>query len=741
MSAIADRQAAVNTLYATLFPAPVPVAPASACNGPAPLSLTDAEVLSRAQRARNGAKVTALVNGDIADCASHSEADARLIGYLSFYTTDPDQLDRLYRSTRLYRAKWERADYRAATIALGLQRDEHWTPREASAPDSATASGQISGGPLGVAPDEVAGADYHATDSGNAELFASRNSDRLRFNHRLGAWLVWDTHRWRPDTTGAVRQLAKEVARERLRAAAELDDKDERKRAVAWALASESRQRLDALLSLAEAEPPLADAGDDWDADPWLLGVANGVLDLRTGALRPGRQADRITHASPVTYDHTAPAPRWERFLVEVFQGDVALIDWLWRFVGYTITGDTREQVLAIAHGGGSNGKSTFLRALAYALGSYAYNLPFSALEQNARSGVPNDLAALVGRRFVTASETNEGTRLNEGRLKALTGGDPITARLLFHEHFTFLPVAKFWLATNHKPRVADDSYGFWRRVRLIPFLASFKGRAVDQRLDDTLRAEAAGILAWAVRGCLAWQERGLSDTPAAVASATDDYRTESDPLGDFLADHCVIEEAATVAAAELYRAYKGWAEEQGLRERETLSSTLFGRRVSEHFPKAKRKAGWTYRGIRLRTPLDPPGDAFEAVSDPYVHPLPEPQNAPRATGAGLAEPNPAPDFPSRSAVNQHFDADPLENLPYLAADSSHVGRYGENPANPAPGTKPGTEPPDVDELAALFDDEKGGAAASLATCPGCLRAFDGASGELYCFDCAGGGS
>ena len=181
------------------------------------------------------------------------------------------------------------------------------------------------------------------------------------------------------------------------------------------------------------------------------------------------------------------------------------------------------------------------LRAL---LGLYAYNAPFATFESQARSQIPNDLAALVGRRLVSASETNPDTRLNEARMKMLTGGDPVTARFLNREFFTFVPVAKFILAVNHRPRIRDYSYGFWRRMRLIPFEARFEGEADDRGLEERLLGELSGILDWAVRGCLEWQRRGL-EPPAAVQAATASYRTDSDPLAEFLAERTFPKRAA----------------------------------------------------------------------------------------------------------------------------------------------------------------------------------------------------
>ena len=484
--------------------------------------------------------------------------------------------------------------------ALGLDgtgaRDQH---------DPAIVSGQDEG-------------DAPRTDAGNGEYFARMYGDRVRYDHRRRRWLMWDRHRWSDDADGEIRRLAKLAVRHRLLSTTKIEDLTQRGQAAKFAIQSEHRQRLDALLAQAQTEPPITDAGRHWDRDPLLFGAENGVLDLRTGRLRDGRPEDRITLHTAIAFGAAAACARWLRFLDEVFSGDVELIDFIQRAVGYSLTGLTSEQCLFLCYGTGANGKSVFLRVLRMLAGFYAFNAPFSLFEMHSRNAIPNDLAALVNRRLVTSSETNEGTRLNEARVKALTGCDPITARFMRAEFFTFDPVAKYWLAVNHKPTVADDSYGFWRRVRLIPFMHSFTGAADDQTLGDTLQAELPGILAWAVRGALAWQERGLP-APSAVRAATETYRLESDPLAQFIDERCVVTEGASMAAATAFRAYLAWTGEQGMREREMLTSTKFGARMTERFEKKHANAGNRYLGIGLRSEHDDPPQSELDDSAPAV--------------------------------------------------------------------------------------------------------------------------
>lgn len=443
--------------------------------------------------------------------------------------------------------------------------------------------------------------DYNRTDAGNAEYFTSQHGAILRFDHQRGRWLEWDRHSWRHDSDGQITRLALKSVRDRYLNAVNIEDSDARKVTAKWAIGSEQRARIEAAIALAKNMKPIADSGESWDTDPWLFCVNNGVVDLRTGELRPGKQEDRITMRSPADYNPDAKTPRWMAFLNEIFDTNQELIYWLQKYCGYCLTGDTREQVIPIGYGSGANGKTRLLSALRHVLGKYAYDAPFSTFELSTRSNIPNDLAALVGRRFVTSSETNEGTRLNEARIKSLTGQDTVTARFLHAEFFTFQPVAKFFLAVNHRPRVYDDSYGFWRRVRLIPFTRQFKGQADDKELLGKLIAETDGILAWLIEGCLLWQKEGLEPIPESIVAATQEYEADSDPLSDFILDDCVITPQGYVQSNRLYKDYLEWCENQGMREKEKMTSTAFGRRMGQKFKKMHKESGAVYVNLALK--------------------------------------------------------------------------------------------------------------------------------------------
>jgi len=404
---------------------------------------------------------------------------------------------------------------------------------------------------------------FSRTDTGNAELFASLYAGRVLFDHARRRWLIWDTAqcRWTDDRTNQVCEFAKKAAQSRYSMAGNLpngteDERNEQKREARWALGSQSLYRINSALELVKPIPSIADTGDLWDADPWLFGVANGIIDLRTGKLRTATQQDLITKFSPVAYDPNAKCPRFEQFLKEVFDGDPELISYVQKAAGYTLTGSTQEQCLFACHGTGSNGKTTLLEVLFFILGDYGIDLPFSALET--KQYVIGEGVNLPGARFAKSVEAREGRQLDEARIKSWTGGDTISIRPLHRNTFSFQPTHKLWLSFNHRPVITDESPAMWRRIRLIPFMKAFDSAQADKGLPDKLKAEAPGILNWLIEGCLAWQKDGLK-VPPAIERATHEYEAESDPLAPFLADCCEVGPAFKVTKGELWGAYQGW--------------------------------------------------------------------------------------------------------------------------------------------------------------------------------------
>jgi putative DNA primase/helicase len=564
-------------------------------NGRSPtvvVDLDDRELLERASGARNGAEFDRLWSGDTSGFASASEADLALCSRLAFWTgRSAGRIDRLFRSSGLYREKWERADYHERTLETAIAGcAEVYEPRP-------TLSTPLSGCRSLSRPTSAAGSanSYLRSDLGNAELFADRHAEGLRHVKERRLWLVWESGRWRPDATGAAERATKALARERLRAAADVEGEDERKDAVKWAMMSQSDSRIRAALSLATTETAIVLRLEDLDTDPFLLACANGTLDLRTGELRPPDPVDLITLGNDVPYQPDAVCPRWDRFLEEVFDGDEPLIVFLQRLAGYSLTGDTREQIVAVLHGSGNNGKDTLIKPLVRVVGEQAETSPMDTFTRVRDRSVRNDLARLHRARLVIASESAEGRRLDEPTIKLVSGGGRVAARFLYGEFFEFTPQFKVWLITNHRPRVEGDDDAIWRRLRLIPFNVSFLGRE-DKELDAKLEQELPGILAWAVRGCLEWQAQGLG-LPPAVEQATREYRADEDVLGTFIAERCILE--GEIEPAVLREVYDAFCTEIGERP---VSASVLGKRLARRG--IKRKDGpqhGFYIGISLK--------------------------------------------------------------------------------------------------------------------------------------------
>ena len=487
---------------------------------------------------------------------------------------------------------------------------------------------------------------YMRTDLGNAERFVDSLRDRVLWCPARKSFLVWDGKRFGWDERGEVIKLAHQIARGIFHDAADAEGEDEQKAITKWALASQNESRINAMLS--QAKPYLAVGMEELDRDPWLVNCQNGTLDLRTGRLKDHAPTDRITKIVPVDFEPEAPRPRFKRFLEEALV-DGALIKFVKRYSGYTLTGVTRERLLAILYGYGKNGKTTLVELLHEALGDYARNTDVETLLIKKYQGVGNDVAALKGARFVAAAEVEKGRRLAESKVKQLTGRDTVTARFLFGENFDFKPEFKLWLSTNNKPVIQGTDDAIWDRIRLIPFKHRFEGRRADPKLPDKLRAELAGVFAWMVEGCLEWQEHGLEE-PETVTEATKQYREEMDTLAAFLDETCVVGASHRVLAERLYQCYAMWCDKSG--EHKDPKKAFVARLEERGFSRRRETAGvnkgrYIWVGIGLRSDDEPPDNVPEgSPSEPkHVEGSPDGSRVGMTNtsgGAGTGEPSEA---------------------------------------------------------------------------------------------------
>jgi putative DNA primase/helicase len=442
----------------------------------------------------------------------------------------------------------------------------------------------------------------HAEDS-IALAFADKYEPDLRYVHKWGQWLRYNGTHWSFDETKHVFDLVRNLCREIAL------DADKPISAIATA------KMVAAVQCMVEADRRIAATVSQWDADLWLLNTANGIVDLRDGNLQPHDPLAYMTKVTAVGPDKDCPITTWLRFLERVTGGDSELVAFLQRVAGYGLTGSTQEHALFFHHGVGANGKSTFLNVIAGIMADYHRVAPMDTFIASHYEQHPTDMAGLHGARLVTAVETEEGRRWNESKLKTLTGGDPVTARFMRQDFFTFVPQFKLNVAGNHKPALRSIDEAIKRRLYLIPWNIVIPADERDKRLGDKLRAEWPGILAWIIQGCLRWQAIGLAP-PEAVTSATELYMENQNAFAAWIEDYCFLDPNVWESTSVLFDGWKAWCERNGawigdvrsftemLETRGSVLGVVYQRRVV----RGRKHRG--FRGLRLT------GDAYAKGGD-----------------------------------------------------------------------------------------------------------------------------
>lgn len=491
-----------------------------------------------------------------------------------------------------------------------------------------------------ISPDDIIKAAFEG-QKGAKNLLIRLRRGRLVFDHAAGEWFTWDQHFWVPDPHGepvaalddvqALFEAARaycsaeivllaeklkintdEIAQRQLKT--QQADIEAREKAVMVQVRNLNliayRKAVAEFATI--GRDGLGISGEEWDRHPWLLPCLNGVVDLRTGKLRPGSPSDCLRTVSPTPYDPNAQCPQWQRTLGEIFDQDHNLVDFMRRILGMSLVGETIEHVLIVLYGAGRNGKDTILSVIGSILGPLAGPVQAELLLDQGKlrssSGPSADIVALRGRRLAWASETSEGRRMDAGRVKWLTGGGHLVGRAPYGRREMSFPQSHTLLVlTNSKPHAPADDYALWKRIHLVPFSISFVDdpqaaheRKADKGLMEKLKTEAAGILAWMVQGCLEWQREGLSP-PAVVQEATLAYKTAEDLIETFLEDVCIKDENAVVSARSLYDTYKAWCDGNSIKP---MSGTAFGEKMGRRFdrvlPRIHGKQQKAYKGVGI---------------------------------------------------------------------------------------------------------------------------------------------
>jgi putative DNA primase/helicase len=422
------------------------------------------------------------------------------------------------------------------------------------------------------------------SEDGLALAFAERYTGRLRFCHTTGCWFAWtDTH-WRRDET----QLAFCWARDLVRELNLLDKTTLKKITTAAAVERAAR-----------ADRKLATTFDSWNRDPMLLGTPGGVVDLRTGELRPAKPEDGITKVTAVAPGDSAEPELFLHFLEQVTRGDFKLIRFLQQIAGYALTADVREHALFFVHGDGGNGKGVFVRTIKAIMGDYAITAPMDVFTEARGERHPTELAMLHGARLVTAEETEQGRAWAQARIKTLTGGDAVTARYMRRDFFTFAPTWKLLLVGNHQPILRNVDVATRRRFNVVPF--TFKPETPDMTLEERLRAEYPAILRWMLEGTLDWLANGLT-RPDVVAAATSSYFELQDLLGQWLDEACEQDTKFADTNKALFASWAKFADDNGIPsgKSQTLSDEL-SRLGFQRIKDEDGIRGRGFRGIRAK--------------------------------------------------------------------------------------------------------------------------------------------
>lgn len=571
------------------------------------VDLDDQEVIDKARSCKTGQLFNLLYSGDWQGVyTSQSEADLALCNQLAFWTgRNEAQMDRLFRSSGLYRKKWDTRrgsdTYGNITISKACASCVNVYEPEKHNDGTELAVGFFRNGEIGDLEEQKKS--YDMTDTGNAHRMYDKFGSVIRYSYNRKKWYFWSGKVWVLDESGEIKKMADEICEDIKREAWGIPDDDLQEQMLKFAKKTASSTAKEAMIRECQHLYDIPASPDMFDGYTDFLNCQNGIVNLRNGELIPHDANFMMSKICNSEYDTKHKKPKmWLRFLNDITDGNKALQEYIQKCIGYSISGSNTEQCAYFLYGMGNNGKSTFLDTISDLLGSYGANAQPDTIMLQSKfggGGAGSDIARLKSARFVTCEEPTEGVRLNEGLLKQLTGGSKVTCRFLYGDEFEYTPEFKIWMATNHKPVIRGTDLGIWRRIKLIPFEVSIPAEKVDKNLKYKLRQEFPQILAWAVDGCMAWQAEGIED-PECVLEATKDYKQEMDLIAGFM-EQCVVIDYTSderIMASDLFTLYSKWAKQNNEYE---MSSKKFFVEIGKKLPdKARNSQGIFYSKIRL---------------------------------------------------------------------------------------------------------------------------------------------
>lgn len=560
--------------------------------------LSTDEVIERAENSSSGKRFDLFLHGGWEPYyPSQSEADMAFANDLAFWTGRSfGQMDEIFRQSSLMRPKYD-SKRGKTTYGIALLNKAINETSDVFNPHSQT---EFNYDLSFLTNDQPKKKHPHRSwdDMGNADRFMDMYGDNFKYSYIDKCFYYYNGSYWQPDQTGIVEKCADNVIsnmkNEKLYIAPGVDEDDAKDK---WQkFLSKSRNNRSKKNMLEELKHHIPVLHDQFDREAMLLNTKSGYVDLNSGILHDHDRDKMFSQQTSAEYTDNIDCPEWDKFLHQVFNNNEELIHYIQKAVGYSATGSVKEQVMFILYGNGRNGKSVFINTISDILGTYAETMNVSSIMIKSNNGANSDIARLEGARLVISSEANEGSRLDEGLLKQLTGGDKIVARHLYGNEFEFNPEFKLWMATNHKPLIRGTDEGIWRRIMLIPFTVQIPKDKVDKDLKYKLQREGAGILNWIVQGAMMWQAEGLNP-PEIVTKASQEYKDEMDVISYFVSEKCDVDDSYEVPASEIFNVYREWANESG---EYSMPKQKFGREMKKKFKYEKNRKGRFYKGLRI---------------------------------------------------------------------------------------------------------------------------------------------